>query len=483
MEVYILRKESLLQKYPKPIGIEGTTKILEQMKYCICKLNGNDGSKGTGFFCIIPFQKEDSKYTTNIPFLITNQHVLSEEYIKEKKEIYLTLNDDNIDKEIRITKQDKRLIYSNEEYDITMIEIIKDDKINHFLELDERLLTINSNKFYEKKSVYTLQYPGGDKASVSYGVIHNIDKHTLYNKCSTTNGSSGGPILNLNTNKVIGIHKEGSENFEFNLGTILNYPIRDFTNVKKANEIKMKVKIEKEDLNKEIFFLENTEDDHTFKNNHNKYLKELNNTNAELFINDIPHEFKKSFIPRREGIYSIDLQLKTPITDCSFLFAKCSKTIEIDLSSLDTSNVTDMRYMFYSCEKLSKINLFYLNTSNVTDMNRMFYNCSCLENIDLSFFETPKLTNLKYMFCNCEKLPYLNLQSFDTKNVNKMSNMFSNCRNLKVINLSSFEIGDITNLDNIFFNCVSLKEIIINKKAYDKIKPCVNGKNINIFLG
>ena len=46
--------------------------------------------------------------------------------------------------------------------------------------------------------------------------------------CSTKRGSSGSPILNLETNKVIGIHKEGSINYNFNIGTFLKHPLLDF---------------------------------------------------------------------------------------------------------------------------------------------------------------------------------------------------------------------------------------------------------------
>ena len=62
--------------------------------------------------------------------------------------------------------------------------------------------------------------------------MDNLDiKHT----CSTENGSSGSPILNLETNKVIGIHKEGSTIFDFNKGTYLKYALIDFINKNKIN--------------------------------------------------------------------------------------------------------------------------------------------------------------------------------------------------------------------------------------------------------
>ena len=37
--------------------------------------------------------------------------------------------------------------------------------------------------------------------------------------CTTDNGSFGSPILNIQTNKVIGIHNKSSTNY--NIGTLL----------------------------------------------------------------------------------------------------------------------------------------------------------------------------------------------------------------------------------------------------------------------
>ena len=75
-----------------------------------------------------------------------------------------------------------------------------------------------------------MQYPEGN-LSVSYGLLDSIIENKKYNfnhSCSTKRGSSGSPILNISTNKILGIHKEGSEIFNFNRGTFLNKPIKEF---------------------------------------------------------------------------------------------------------------------------------------------------------------------------------------------------------------------------------------------------------------
>ena len=232
----------MIEKYPRPISILGTKEILKQMVNCICKIYRNDGNKGTGFFCKILYNNY------NIPVMITNNHIIDEKYIKENNNINITLNDDNICKTIILN--DNRKIYTNKEYDITIIEIKcekdklneKDekDKINNFMNLDKKIFNENSNELYKKQSIYIPQYLYGEKAVVSYGIINNIVGNNISHFCFTESGSSGSPIIDLLNNKIIGIHKEGSPLLKKNFGTFLKLPIIEFINKyrNKINEIK-----------------------------------------------------------------------------------------------------------------------------------------------------------------------------------------------------------------------------------------------------
>ena len=159
-------KEMMIDNYPRPISIEGTKKILKQMENNICKIYKNDGVKGTGFFYKI------NNNNIIIPVMMTNHHIINEEYLKWNKEIHITLNDDTEEKTIILN--DNRKIYTNEEYDTTIIEIKPGkDKINDFMEIDEEIFK-KSNMFYDNKSIYIIQYPYSDKAQVSYGIINKI---------------------------------------------------------------------------------------------------------------------------------------------------------------------------------------------------------------------------------------------------------------------------------------------------------------------
>ena len=199
--------EKEIKNYPKPIFYESTEIILEQMAKNICKININN-SKGTGFFTKIPISDK------LIPVFITNYHVINKEHLDNKKEIEVII----YNKEVNLSQVESKkieiknkVIYYNEAYDVTIIEIDeKRDGKYEYLELDENIL--NKNKIYEYlgNSIYILQYPcyyEKQKLAVSYGIIKNrfLDKeYDFAHYCSTEYGSSGSPILNIYNNKVIG---------------------------------------------------------------------------------------------------------------------------------------------------------------------------------------------------------------------------------------------------------------------------------------
>ena len=219
-----MSKEKKIKDSPEPVTISGTRTILNQMIYCICKIKVQE-SLGTGFFCKIPFKNEGE-----IPFLFTNYHVLNKDYFEKSDSLKLLLNDEKDVKNMNL--KIKRRIYFNEAYDTALIEIKDSDGITDFLGLDENLFRDDEDALFKTNTIYVLHYPNGKKASVSYGLVNIIKQKEILHTCSTENGSSGSPILNLETNKVIGIHKEGMKNpkFNYNKATFLKYPLNDIIN-------------------------------------------------------------------------------------------------------------------------------------------------------------------------------------------------------------------------------------------------------------
>ena len=170
--------------------------------------------------------------------MITIYHIIDEKILENNENIAVSINDD---KEIKNIKIKNKKVYTSEKYDTTIIEInSKIDKIYKYLELDDIIFNENINIY--NKTIYILQYYNihhNQKAAVSYGIMKNIQEYNIIHYCNTVYGSSGSPILSLEKQKIIGIHKDTNNVFNYNRGTLLKYPINEYKNMmneKKDNE-------------------------------------------------------------------------------------------------------------------------------------------------------------------------------------------------------------------------------------------------------
>ena len=121
---------------------------------------------------------------------------------------------------------------------------------------------------------------------------------------------------------------------------------------KNMNRIIIKVPIDKNEINKTIYFLDNYYyDDNWDKKYTHDHLKELNENNTGLYINDNKMEkYEKYFIPEKEGEYKIELRFDINLTDCSYMFSGCENIKYIHFINFNTSNVNNMIYMFNGCK-------------------------------------------------------------------------------------------------------------------------------------
>jgi serine/threonine protein kinase len=113
---------------------------------------------------------------------------------------------------------------------------------------------------------------------------------------------------------------------EIDTGNIINTLDKKSYNIlNKKNEIRMTIEINEFDINKNIYFLENTNNQEN-----NNYFRELNEDNSEIFINNDKYKFSKCFQFPEKGIYEIKIKFNAKIKDCSRLFFNCSNIINID---------------------------------------------------------------------------------------------------------------------------------------------------------
>ena len=391
--------------------------------------------------------------------------------------------------------------------DVSVIEIQLSSKDIDFLEIDKNIFENNFFEIYQNKLIYILQYPKGEKLAYSVGLLKSLIDKEIKHSCSTDYGSSGSPILCLENHKVIGIHKQRSSRFNYNIGTFIKFAINEFIKAYPKNE---KNYIEKKNYIEMI--LENNEENEENKNvifnpfnivnnsirknlSLSGRIQDLKDTYIELYVNNIKYIYNenrnfsdeilnikiiiKEKITEGMNIFSTcnnylkSVNLKSfdasNITNMDSMFSNCQKIESLDLSNFDTKNVIYMRNMFSQCSNLKSLNISNFNTENVIYMDNMFSGCKNLLKLDLLSFNTKKVINMSCMFALSEKLITLDLSSFDVINVINLKYMFNGCKNLENINLSSFKTDKVINMSGMFCHCESLKNINLSSFNTEKV--------------
>ena len=172
---------------------------------------------GSGFFLKI---KRNNK-----PFycLLTNQHIITKDMVDNKETIEIIYDNEKRKLDLSLNIR-KRIIVCFEDFlelDITLVEIIKDDKIKEEFYL---LPDINHNNNFLNKNIEIVQYPKGKVLSFSDGKIEELDKkneNIFYHSASTTFGSSGSPIVLKGGDKVLAIHRGTVKGQNKNIGIFI----------------------------------------------------------------------------------------------------------------------------------------------------------------------------------------------------------------------------------------------------------------------
>ena len=289
------------------------------------------------------------------PFLITNNHIINKELLYKKDEIIsVKIKEDDDLKKINLNG---RMKYTDEDYDVTIIEIQEKDDIKNYnyLELDDLIMDDiinknNTNNEYLDKTVYIIQYPKGE-LSVSYGVLERIYEDKKYNfkhKYSTERGSSGSPILNLN-NKVIAFHKEAYSN-KYNKGTFLNYPIKEFI------ELNYKKNDKKNEVNESLL--------KEFNKKYNKDIKKSIIEKIDIKEENIGNQGLKD-LTKIEFNDLIELNLEyNNISDIKVLeqakfykleILNLTKNVIKDISSLENVKFKNLKKLYLNANGISEI--------------------------------------------------------------------------------------------------------------------------------
>ena len=124
-------KEKNLKNGFKAISISQVDILSLKAKENICKIHyrksmENTELTATGFFCSIP---NGSNGWNSLKVLITNNHVLNKNDISIDKIVKFSLNNEKNFYEIKIDKF--RKVYTDKTYDITIIELKEQDKLEN----------------------------------------------------------------------------------------------------------------------------------------------------------------------------------------------------------------------------------------------------------------------------------------------------------------------------------------------------------------
>ena len=195
--------------YGKSIELDKKTEefLLKKSNAATCKIisQSENGTPlhGTGFFCRIPLLGK---------FLFTNNHVLNKNSINEGEIIKCRYKDELKKFEIK-----NRQCFTNEDLDYTCIQILDEDKIEDFFEIENE--NSNNSKEYNGEDIALPQYPKGGPLKINAGCLVKIEGNQIFHYVTTFKGSSGSPIiLILRKYKIIGIHCASSDKLKMNRG-------------------------------------------------------------------------------------------------------------------------------------------------------------------------------------------------------------------------------------------------------------------------
>ena len=414
---------------PRNNNIPNVNDYIVQIEAEIKKDNISSYIRNIGYLCNIN--------TKNIYALITAKKI---ESLNEINKLIISIDNK---KKIELDMKKNRYMYTNDKLDITIIEILKQDNINRFIEIDRFI----DSKDYINENVEAYFYQNEIFLNKMDGIV--IKKNNNNYICNIKSINNGIIILNSNS-QLIGIIKENKIN---NINNLVEFiPMNIIIN--NINYIKCTYEIKNEKINRNIQILNNKYYyDKCIENQ--EIMKKINViTNGKINSNTFTYEFNQ------EGLHEIYITSNYLISDMSGMFLGCSSLKKITFAYYNTSQVTNMSSMFYGCSSLMELDFSSFNTNQVKDMSSMFYKCSSLKEISLSSFNTSQVTNMSYMFSNCSSIKQINLSSFNTSQVTNMSDMFSDCFSLEQIYFpASFNTDQVTNMSGMFSNCSSLKEL------------------------
>ena len=369
----------------------------EYIKIFICK----NKEKGIGVLCKIPLRNYSF-----LPVFILHSQLL------EKVDYPIILKSKN-KTDIEIPIDNSKNIYNDEESNISIIEIKKDNTFENqiFIEIDENPEERND------KTYCIAQYNKNNDLIESYIRYKGLNSNNSFEYLlDSSKIQFGCPILGCNNNeyKLLGMHVEEKSESKNYKSIIINNCIQKYLNkhhYDKHNRFKEIDIIKDSIINKDIIIKYKIENDKTIKifgeefvANNKKFCKIIINGKEKELCSELN---KKSIKINKENTFEIKLKDKNDIINYNSMFAWCSTLVSFSSLNFDTSKATSMKNMFLGCELLESLpqDISKWDLGNVKDISGMFSSCSSLKSFPkISKWKTDNITDLSSLFSGCSSL-------------------------------------------------------------------------------
>lgn len=140
------------------------------------------------------------------------------------------------------------------------------------------------------------------------------------------------------------------------------------------------------------------------------------------------------------------------------------ENFDTEIESIPTSGtevdfkISSWAYLFYNNYRLDMLDFVKQNTENLNTMSYGFYASTKLENLDLSTIDMTNVMDITNSFQNCSNLLSLNLGNLGNK-LTTINNILNGCKKLIDLDMSNMDLSNIKNIYNTFNNCNSLENL------------------------
>ena len=204
---------------------------------------------------------------------------------------------------------EKRNRFTNERLDYTCIEILDEDEITNFFEIDTAVF--NNRSSLEDEEIFILQFNETESLKFSSGKILHIKNNLMVHSAVTSRGSSGSPLIRRHRNEfnyIVGIHYGTLRNRKYyNLATPFDNIINDLKNkIIEASQIKIVAHIKIPESNYKariICSCEKEEKDYELKLDNSMIKNEEEIKKCLIFINKQKIDFAYYYIFQNPGNY------------------------------------------------------------------------------------------------------------------------------------------------------------------------------------